>query len=143
MTGEGQDVYEDEGGIEIDYILILLSSTQQPPTVHNILALLLSLLPLNDSIIFREMTLNQPSSASSDQASLNAKAEAQPTDAAAGHSSNPESAYKSLGWLDRLLAVWILLAMVIGILLGNFVPGVEAALHRGDLAGVSLPIGSS
>jgi len=30
-----------------------------------------------------------------------------------------DSAYKSLGWLDRLLALWILLVIIIGILIGN------------------------
>ena len=48
--------------------------------------------------------------------------------------------YKGLGWLDRLLALWILLAIIIGILLGNFVPGIEQALQRGQLVDVSVPI---
>jgi arsenite transporter len=52
-----------------------------------------------------------------------------------------QSAFKGLGWLDRLLAVWILLAMIVGILLGNFVDSVGPALHRGELVGVSMPIG--
>lgn len=52
-----------------------------------------------------------------------------------------DSAFKSLGWLDRLLAVWVLLAMAIGILLGNFVPSVGPALQRGKFVGVSIPIG--
>jgi ACR3 family arsenite transporter len=51
------------------------------------------------------------------------------------------SAFKGLGWLDRLLALWILLAMVIGVLLGNFVPNVGPALMRGTFVGVSIPIG--
>lgn len=51
------------------------------------------------------------------------------------------SAIKGLGWLDRLLALWILLAMIIGILIGNFVHGVDTALHRGEFVGVSVPIG--
>jgi ACR3 family arsenite transporter len=51
------------------------------------------------------------------------------------------SAFKALGWLDRLLAVWILLAMIIGILLGNFVPSTGAALEKGKFVGVSVPIG--
>jgi ACR3 family arsenite transporter len=50
------------------------------------------------------------------------------------------SAFKALGWLDRLLAVWILLAMIIGILLGNFVPSTGAALEKGKFVGVSVPI---
>jgi hypothetical protein len=51
------------------------------------------------------------------------------------------SAFKGLGWLDRLLALWILLAMIIGILLGNFVKNVGLALERGTFVGVSIPIG--
>ena len=51
------------------------------------------------------------------------------------------SAFKSLGFLDRYLALWILLAMVVGVLLGNFVPGIERTLHQGKFVGVSLPIG--
>lgn len=50
------------------------------------------------------------------------------------------SAFKALGWLDRLLALWILLAMIIGILLGNFVPSTGAALEKGKFVGVSVPI---
>lgn len=52
-----------------------------------------------------------------------------------------ESAFKSLGWLDRLLAPWILLAIIIGIMLGNFVPSTGPALQRGKFVGVSIPIG--
>lgn len=52
-----------------------------------------------------------------------------------------ESGFKSLGWLDRLLALWIVIAMVVGILLGNFVDAVGPALQRGEFVGVSIPIG--
>jgi ACR3 family arsenite transporter len=52
----------------------------------------------------------------------------------------PKPIYKSLSWLDRLLALWILLAIVIGILLGNFVDGVQTALRRGTFVNVSVPI---
>jgi ACR3 family arsenite transporter len=31
-----------------------------------------------------------------------------------------------LSWLDRLLPVWIVLAMVVGVLLGSFVPQVNS-----------------
>ncbi|EFQ28895.1 arsenical-resistance protein [Colletotrichum graminicola M1.001] len=40
------------------------------------------------------------------------------------------SIFKSLGILDRLLALWIFLAMLIGILLGNFVPNAGPALQQ-------------
>jgi arsenite transporter len=56
-------------------------------------------------------------------------------------SEKKQSAFKSLGWLDRFLAVWILLSMIIGILLGNFVPNTNAALEQGKFVGVSVPIG--
>lgn len=50
------------------------------------------------------------------------------------------SAFKALGILDQFLALWIFLAMVIGILLGNFVPSTGPALQRGKFVGVSVPI---
>ncbi|KAK6821278.1 hypothetical protein PG987_015678 [Apiospora arundinis] len=50
------------------------------------------------------------------------------------------SAFKALGLLDRYLAVWIFLAMVVGILLGNFVPQTGPALQKGKFVGVSVPI---
>ena len=53
------------------------------------------------------------------------------------------SAFSSLGWLDRFLAVWIFLTMLIGILLGNFVPSTGPALQKGKFVGVSVPIGKS
>ena len=51
------------------------------------------------------------------------------------------SAFKGLGLLDRFLALWILLAMAIGIILGNFVPNTGPALQKGKFVGVSVPIG--
>ncbi|KAJ6785228.1 hypothetical protein PWT90_05106 [Aphanocladium album] len=50
------------------------------------------------------------------------------------------SAFKALGWLDRYLAVWIFLSMVVGILLGNFVPHIGQSLQRGQFVDVSVPI---
>ncbi|CDM30471.1 Bile acid:sodium symporter [Penicillium roqueforti FM164] len=51
-----------------------------------------------------------------------------------------ESMFSSLGILDRFLAIWIFLAMAIGIILGNFVPSTGPALQRGKFVGVSVPI---
>lgn len=60
------------------------------------------------------------------------------------HDDQPKqqlSAFKGLGLLDRYLALWIFLAMAIGIVLGNFVPGTGPALQKGKFVGVSVPIG--
>lgn len=46
----------------------------------------------------------------------------------------------SLGVVDRFLPVWILAAMALGLLLGNVFPGMQSALDKVKVAGVSLPI---
>lgn len=48
---------------------------------------------------------------------------------------------KSLSILDRFLVFWIVLAMALGILLGNFVDSVGPSLQKGKFVGVSVPIG--
>ncbi len=60
------------------------------------------------------------------------------------NNSVPEKAstFQSLGLLDRFLAVWILLAMVAGVLLGNFVPETGVILQKGKFVGVSVPVGT-
>lgn len=55
-------------------------------------------------------------------------------------SDTKQSTVKNLGWLDRFLAVWIFLAMAIGIILGNFVENTGPALQKGKFVGVSIPI---
>jgi hypothetical protein len=72
--------------------------------------------------------------------------EKEATDLEQQSSSQPQttaktSVYQSLGWLDRLLALWILLAIIIGIVLGNYVDSVGPALQRGKFVQVSVPIG--
>ncbi|OGE56286.1 hypothetical protein PENARI_c003G02241 [Penicillium arizonense] len=57
-----------------------------------------------------------------------------------GQTTTKQSAFKGLGWLDRFLAVWIFLAMAIGIILGNFVESTGPALQKGKFVGVSVPI---
>ena len=67
------------------------------------------------------------------EADMEKQAEALPADF--------KSTFKALGILDQFLAVWILLAMIIGVLLGNFVPSTGPALQKGKFVGVSIPIG--
>ncbi|WP_181764478.1 ACR3 family arsenite efflux transporter [Streptomyces albidus (ex Kaewkla and Franco 2022)] len=45
-----------------------------------------------------------------------------------------------LSTLDRFLAVWILVAMALGLGLGRMVPGLDDALSRVEIGGISLPI---
>jgi ACR3 family arsenite transporter len=45
-----------------------------------------------------------------------------------------------LSTLDRFLAVWILLAMSLGLGLGRTVPGLDDALSEVEIGGISLPI---
>ncbi|KAF1974157.1 arsenical-resistance protein ACR3 [Bimuria novae-zelandiae CBS 107.79] len=47
---------------------------------------------------------------------------------------------KGLSFLDRFLVLWIVLAMAIGIVLGNIVDSVGPALQKGEFVGVSIPI---
>ena len=58
-------------------------------------------------------------------------------------SEEKSSIFRSFGWLDRFLAVWILLAMITGVLLGKFVPNTGPALQKGKFVRVSVPIGMS
>lgn len=51
------------------------------------------------------------------------------------------SIIKRLSFLDRFLALWIFLAMVLGILLGCFVPGTQRVLNTATFVSVSAPIG--
>ncbi|MFF2350451.1 ACR3 family arsenite efflux transporter [Kitasatospora sp. NPDC058115] len=45
-----------------------------------------------------------------------------------------------LSFLDRFLAVWILIAMGLGIGLGRLIPGLNDVLAKVEIGGVSLPI---
>jgi ACR3 family arsenite transporter len=51
-----------------------------------------------------------------------------------------DSIVKKLSTLDRYLAVWILLAMAVGLGLGRMVPGMNDALAKIEIGGISLPI---
>ncbi len=57
------------------------------------------------------------------------------------HTASEDAAVlQRLSTLDRFLPVWILAAMVVGILLGRGVPGLGDALARVEVASISLPI---
>ncbi|BGP33717.1 arsenicals resistance [Rhodotorula toruloides] len=52
----------------------------------------------------------------------------------------PPLQLKRLKLLDQLLALWILLAMALGIILGALVPSTSVVLEKVQFVGVSLPI---
>lgn len=45
-----------------------------------------------------------------------------------------------MSFLDRFLPVWIILAMALGLGLGNWFPGLSSALQGMEVGGISLPI---
>jgi ACR3 family arsenite transporter len=45
-----------------------------------------------------------------------------------------------LGWLDKLLTPLIILAMILGVVIGRFAPDVKRDLNRGQLQGVAAPL---
>eukprot|EP00882_Tetradesmus_deserticola_P009676 GHRQ01010217.1.p1 GENE.GHRQ01010217.1~~GHRQ01010217.1.p1 ORF type:complete len:395 (+),score=129.49 GHRQ01010217.1:645-1829(+) len=58
----------------------------------------------------------------------------------AADSSNGRGVMSGLSWLDRLLPVWIVAAMVLGVLLGSLAPQVRSGLAVLHIGNVSLPI---
>ncbi|MFD5192531.1 arsenic resistance protein, partial [Streptomyces sp. NPDC058357] len=62
----------------------------------------------------------------------------EPTTAATA--AGDDSIVKKLSTLDRYLAVWILLAMAVGLGLGRLIPGMNDALAKIEIGGISLPI---
>lgn len=52
----------------------------------------------------------------------------------------PAALFKGLSILDRMLALFVLLAMIIGVLIGNYADGVEEAFSGARWEGVSIPI---
>ncbi|KAL9932172.1 hypothetical protein V8E36_008944 [Tilletia maclaganii] len=51
-----------------------------------------------------------------------------------------KSLLHGLSWLDRLLSLFIILAMIIGVVIGLFVPNIDDKLSRAKLKGVSAPL---
>ncbi|MFD9871581.1 ACR3 family arsenite efflux transporter [Streptomyces niveus] len=65
----------------------------------------------------------------------------EPTAAATTPQSGEDaSVVAKLSTLDRFLAVWILLAMALGLGLGRLIPGLNDALAKVEIGGISLPI---
>ncbi|MGW3405729.1 arsenic resistance protein, partial [Streptomyces zhihengii] len=64
----------------------------------------------------------------------------EPTTASAPADGGDASIVKKLSTLDRYLAVWILLAMGVGLGLGRLIPGLGDALSKVEIGGISLPI---
>ncbi len=54
--------------------------------------------------------------------------------------SNAKNADAGIGFFERYLTVWVVLCMVAGILIGQFLPGIPAFLSRFEYAKVSIPI---
>lgn len=53
---------------------------------------------------------------------------------------NAAPVVQKMSFVDRWLAVWILLAMGVGLALGRFVPGLNTVLDSLSIGGISLPI---
>jgi ACR3 family arsenite transporter len=47
---------------------------------------------------------------------------------------------RQLGFLDRFLVIWILLAMIIGVIIGYFAPNVQESFSTVQFGSVSVPI---
>ncbi len=45
-----------------------------------------------------------------------------------------------IGFFEKYLTLWVVLCMVVGVLIGKFLPGVPAILGRFEYAIVSIPI---
>ena len=54
--------------------------------------------------------------------------------------AKPRCVPATLSWLDRLLPLWILLAMAAGVLLGRLAPGLQGLLSSVQIDHTSLPI---
>ena len=45
-----------------------------------------------------------------------------------------------ISFFQQYLTVWVITCMVLGILIGRFLPGIPAFLNRFEYAGVSIPM---
>ena len=56
------------------------------------------------------------------------------------YNAQGKSVFMALSFVDRFLALWIILAMILGVLLGYFCPSVKTAFESVSLDTVSLPV---
>ncbi|KAK4687193.1 arsenite transporter, partial [Tremellales sp. Uapishka_1] len=54
--------------------------------------------------------------------------------------SSAKALLKSLSLLDRFLALWVFIAMVLGVVIGLYAPNVQDTFDRHKFAGVSIPL---
>lgn len=47
---------------------------------------------------------------------------------------------EGISFFQRYLSVWVLLCMVIGVMIGHFIPGIPTALEKLQVSGISIPI---
>ena len=45
-----------------------------------------------------------------------------------------------ISFFQRYLTVWVIVCMLIGIMLGHFLPGMKEALNYLEYAGISIPM---
>ncbi|OQB30785.1 MAG: Sodium Bile acid symporter family protein [Candidatus Hydrogenedentes bacterium ADurb.Bin170] len=51
-----------------------------------------------------------------------------------------ENKTEGISFFQRYLTIWVFLCMVVGVLIGRFIPAIPAALGRLEIAGISIPI---
>ena len=51
-----------------------------------------------------------------------------------------EKSYKGISYFEKYLTVWVVLCMVAGVLIGQFLPGIPSFLGKFEYANVSIPI---
>lgn len=56
------------------------------------------------------------------------------------HTGAAKGVLLSLGWLDRLLSFFIIVAMILGVVIGEYAPNAKENLEKGQFRGVSAPL---